>query len=89
MDDDVVVCRCEEVTAGAIRTAIGEGSTTVDEIKRLTRIGMGLCRGTTCLEQVARIIAEETGQPIAEIELPRSRPPVRPIAMELLADHSI
>lgn len=89
MDDDVVVCRCEEVTVGQIRVVVREGFVTVDQIKRLTRVGMGLCRGTTCLELVARIMAEETGKPVGELEMPRTRPPIRPIPMQYLANHSI
>ncbi|MEI3361442.1 MAG: (2Fe-2S)-binding protein [Oscillospiraceae bacterium] len=45
LDDDVLVCRCEEVTAGDIRRAIRAGATDVTQVKLRTRAGMGLCRG--------------------------------------------
>ena len=89
MEESLVVCRCEEITVGEIRAAVLDGARTVDEVKRLTRAGMGLCRGATCQEHVARIIAELTGDRSAQIDMPRVRAPVRPVSMESLATHSI
>ena len=69
LDDDVIVCRCEEITAGEIRKAIRKyHATTVTEVKRRVRAGMGLCQGRTCGKLVSRIIAEETGKKMSEIQ---------------------
>lgn len=47
--DDTVVCRCEEVTAGAVRAAVDElGAGDVRTVKLLTRAGMGWCQGRIC-----------------------------------------
>ncbi|MEV8456748.1 NAD(P)/FAD-dependent oxidoreductase [Streptomyces sp. NPDC052095] len=47
--DDTEVCRCEEVTAGRIRTACTElGAGDTRTAKLLTRAGMGWCQGRTC-----------------------------------------
>lgn len=78
-DNDVIICRCQEVTKGEIRQAIAEGAFTVDGVKRRTRGGMGLCQGKTCQRLIARIIAEETGIPLAQILPGTVRPPVRPL----------
>ncbi len=43
-DDDLIVCRCEEITKGEIRKAIHEGMRTMTEIRRFLRPGMGLCQ---------------------------------------------
>lgn len=43
-DNAIIVCRCEDVTLGEIRKAIREGATTLDEVKRITRAGMGPCK---------------------------------------------
>ncbi|MEU9914154.1 NAD(P)/FAD-dependent oxidoreductase [Streptomyces sp. NPDC051001] len=52
--DDTVVCRCEEVTGGAIREAVGElGAGDVRTVKLLTRAGMGWCQGRVCGPAVA------------------------------------
>ncbi len=78
-DDDIVICRCQEVTKGEIRQAIAEGAATVNGVKRRTRAGMGLCQGKACQRLVARIIAEETVKPLAAIHPGTVRPPVRPL----------
>ena len=47
-DDNMLVCRCEEVTKGEIRKAIHDGIFTMEEMRRYLRSGMGLCQGQTC-----------------------------------------
>ncbi|MFD5540773.1 FAD-dependent oxidoreductase [Streptomyces sp. NPDC127079] len=52
--DDTVVCRCEEVTGGAVRRAVTElGAGDVRTVKLLTRAGMGWCQGRMCGTAVA------------------------------------
>ncbi len=80
------ICRCEEVTAEEIKEAIRNGATTMNEVKRWTRAGMGLCQGKMCSKNVARILAEETGQ-FPEQVLPSTfRQPVRPVRIDVLSD---
>ncbi len=87
MKDQHLICRCEEVTAVEIRQAVRDGADTIAGVKRRTRAGMGLCQGHTCSKLVARIIAEETGKPLAEILPATVRPPVRPLTVKIfLAD---
>lgn len=76
MEDKTIVCRCEDLTLGEIRELIQEGFTTLDEIKRITRAGMGPCQGKTCGQIIAREIATATGQRMEEILLPTHRPPI-------------
>ena len=84
--DEMIVCRCEEVTAGEIRRAIREhGARTVTEVKRRVRSGMGLCQGRTCSKLTMKILAEETGRMSEEISPATSRPPVRPVTFGELA----
>ena len=82
--EDVIICRCQEVTRQEIIDAIADGATTVDGVKRRTRAGMGLCQGKTCERLVARIIAEQTGRPMSEIMPPKSRIPVRPVKIGII-----
>ncbi|MCD6508205.1 (2Fe-2S)-binding protein [Candidatus Poribacteria bacterium] len=81
---DLLICRCEEVSLSEILEAIKEGARTIDEIKRRTRAGMGLCQGKTCRRLIAQILARETGQPIKDILPSTFRPPVRPIQLGVL-----
>lgn len=48
LTDETVVCRCEEVSAGAIRTARADGAHDHRQVKQLTRAGMGWCQGRMC-----------------------------------------
>ena len=80
-----IICRCEEITEQEIRDAIRKFNLgTVDEVKRLTRAGMGLCQGRTCTSLLEKIIAEETNKKVNELLPPSKRPPVRPIKIEFL-----
>ena len=88
MKDDVIICRCEDVTYGEIVDAIERGLTTTEEIKRILRCGMGPCQGRTCTRLIARIIAEKTGRNVGEIEYPAVRPPTRPVEIGILAGGS-
>jgi NAD(P)H-nitrite reductase large subunit len=85
-DEDVVVCRCEEVIRSEILQAIYDGARTVSGVKRRTRAGMGLCQGRICGRFVAKIIAMETKQPIEVVVPATHRPPVRPITLGILAN---
>lgn len=84
-DWELIICRCEEISRGEILRAIQEGARTVEEVKRATRAGMGLCQSRSCLRAVQKILAEETGQALSEITPARYRPPVRPISLGVLA----
>jgi len=85
-DDDLVICRCEEITRGEIKDAIRNGIQTLNGIKRITRAGMGLCQGQTCQRLVARILTEELGLAAADIDPTTARGPVRPLRLEVFAN---
>jgi bacterioferritin-associated ferredoxin len=84
-DDDLVICRCEEVTKGEIKEAIRNGMRTLNGVKRITRAGMGLCQGQTCQRLVSQILAEELGIPPVEVEPTTTRAPVRPVRFSVFA----
>jgi len=79
--DLVVICRCEDVTLDEIRDLIARGYTTVEEIKRITRCGMGPCQGRTCRQLVLAEIARATGKDIASVAPGRFRPPTKPVRL--------
>lgn len=84
-DDDMLVCRCEEVTVSEIKQAIRDGARDVTGVKRRTRAGMGLCQGRTCEKLVQAILRQELGETPAQIGKSTPRPPVRPITFGSLA----
>jgi NADPH-dependent 2,4-dienoyl-CoA reductase/sulfur reductase-like enzyme len=82
LTDDTVLCRCEEVTVGDVRRAIGEGASTVSAIRMLTRAGMGRCQGRMCGAPVAELLARQLDQPVASVGQATPRPPVVPIPLQ-------
>jgi bacterioferritin-associated ferredoxin len=85
-EDDLIICRCEGVNLRQIQSAIKlSGAQTVNQVKKLTRAGMGLCQGRTCAKSVESILDSE-GQSPPGTEPYQARPPVRGIAVAVLAN---
>jgi len=84
-DDNIVICRCEDITLSEIRDLIAQGYHTIDEIKRVSRAGMGPCQGRTCRQLIARELAAALGVPIEQVEMPTFRPPSRPVLLSTIA----
>jgi NADPH-dependent 2,4-dienoyl-CoA reductase/sulfur reductase-like enzyme len=87
--DDTVVCRCEELTAGTIRSAAKTGNPDPNQIKAITRAGMGPCQGRQCGYTVAHILAAAQRKPVESIEFYRIRPPLKPLTFGELASLDI
>lgn len=84
-DDATVVCRCEEVTAGAVRAAARLGATGPNQAKAYLRCGMGACQGRLCGATVAALIERERGLAPGTAGLTRPRAPYKPITVAALA----
>lgn len=83
--DDLIVCRCEEVTKGEIRRAVHAGLCTTNEVKRWLRCGMGLCQGQTCQRNFQGIIARELKMAPSQIGHITGRSPARPATIATMA----
>ena len=57
--DDAIICRCERITAGEIKATIRKGVRDINQLKALTRAGMGACGSKTCRPMIWRIFQEE------------------------------
>ncbi|MDB4516190.1 FAD-dependent oxidoreductase [Crocinitomicaceae bacterium] len=84
-DEDTVICRCEEVTCGALRNAMAQGAQDMGSLKRLTRAGMGRCQGRYCGTFVARMLSEQLQRPLSEKEYNVPQAPLKPIPLSVLA----
>jgi NADPH-dependent 2,4-dienoyl-CoA reductase/sulfur reductase-like enzyme len=84
-DDDVIACRCEEVSVGRIRQAARLGASGPNQLKAFTRCGMGPCQGRICGPVVGAVIADTLGKLIAEIGTLRARAPFKPVTLGSLA----
>ncbi|MGB6106034.1 MAG: FAD/NAD(P)-binding oxidoreductase [Pusillimonas sp.] len=84
--DEVFVCRCEEVTAGALRSYVALGCHGPNQTKSFSRCGMGPCQGRQCGLSVTEIIAEERGVEPGTVGYFRIRPPVKQVKLGELAE---
>jgi bacterioferritin-associated ferredoxin len=73
------ICRCEDLTLDRVDAVIAEGKSTLNDVKRHTRAGMGRCQGVYCLSEVRRLLDEAGLDPMTQ------RPPARQIRLDTLA----
>lgn len=83
--DKTIICRCSDVTLGEIRGLIKKGYTSFDDIKRITRIGMGPCQGKTCGMLVLREISKLTNKKLDELSPQTTRPLTIGVKLEDIA----
>lgn len=84
--NDIVVCRCMDISEQEIREAIHHGARSFDAVKRVTRAGMGLCQGRTCQHLIERLIIQETQASATDLPPLSVRPPLRPTKLTVIAN---
>jgi len=82
--DDALVCLCERVSVGEIRALIRQGVTDMNQIKAVTRAGMGSCGAKTCDTLIKQVFREE-GIPPQTITPNTKRPVFVEIPLGILA----
>jgi bacterioferritin-associated ferredoxin len=73
------ICRCEDLTLEQVEAVIAAGKSTLNDVKRHTRLGMGRCQGVYCLSEVRCLLDEAGLDPMTQ------RPPARQIRLDSLA----
>jgi NADPH-dependent 2,4-dienoyl-CoA reductase/sulfur reductase-like enzyme len=82
LPDDVLLCRCEAVTAGALRRAAADfGAADVNRLKALTRIGMGRCQGRFCGPAATEALSAMLDVDVEEVGRLRGQAPVKPLPL--------
>ena len=83
-----IICHCEDISLEELLSAIEQGYTDIESIKRYTGIATGPCQGKCCLIQTLRVLLSypdaaegEAGRP-PEVTLPTIRQPVLPMRIE-------
>jgi NADPH-dependent 2,4-dienoyl-CoA reductase/sulfur reductase-like enzyme len=80
LPDDMLLCRCEAITAGELRrTATELGAPELNRAKAFSRIGMGRCQGRFCGLAAAEVLAAALGVPIDQVGRLRGQAPVKPL----------
>ncbi|GKT19942.1 NAD(P)/FAD-dependent oxidoreductase [Acidovorax sp. SUPP2522] len=86
LTDATIICRCENVSAGALSGFVSSGGFDLNQFKSETRCGMGPCQGRMCGQTLAIAMSAASGEdPSSATAPPRSRPPVRPVRLDELA----
>jgi NADPH-dependent 2,4-dienoyl-CoA reductase/sulfur reductase-like enzyme len=85
--DDTLVCRCEEVSFGALcRTAESTASTSLRSLKLSTRAGLGICQGRVCGRSLEQLIARRLpGNTLGDVVSTDRRPLAIPLRLGELA----
>lgn len=88
LPDAVTLCRCENITVGAVRAAMAKalGPVEVNRVKAMTRCGMGRCQGRVCGPALQEIVAAGAGQGGEGAGRLRGQAPVKPIALAAAAE---
>jgi NADPH-dependent 2,4-dienoyl-CoA reductase/sulfur reductase-like enzyme len=84
-EGDVVVCRCEEVTARQVVDAAKLGCSGPNQMKAFLRCGMGPCQGRMCGLTVCELLARESGTPVRELGYYTLRFPTKPLTLAEIA----
>lgn len=87
-DDSTVVCRCEEQTLGQLKEGFEQGARGPNELKGMTRCGMGPCQGRQCGHTVSELLAQWRGIPVGDVGYYRLRSPMRLLNLEELGHFS-
>ncbi|MBZ6076788.1 NAD(P)/FAD-dependent oxidoreductase [Microvirga sp. WGZ8] len=82
---NTIVCRCEEISAGQIRSSVDAGAIGPNQMKVFLRTGMGPCQGRLCGLTVTELIANERGVGPNEVGYYRLRFPIKPLRLSELA----
>ena len=78
--DETVICRCENVTAGDIRTMVRDRNCQeMNQLKAHCRSGMGRCQGRVCGTAIRELLAYETRQSSDAVGRIRAQSPLKPI----------
>jgi len=58
-EDETIICRCERVSLGEVRRAIRGGMRDLNQLKAVTRAGMGACGSKTCSALLLNVFRSE------------------------------
>jgi NADPH-dependent 2,4-dienoyl-CoA reductase/sulfur reductase-like enzyme len=85
IEDHVVLCRCEQVSAGDLRGVSGVlGARDINRAKAYCRIGMGRCQGRLCGPAAAEVMAAALGVSVDSVGRFHGQPPVKPVPVAAL-----
>ncbi|MFC4275933.1 FAD-dependent oxidoreductase [Achromobacter aloeverae] len=83
--DDVLLCRCEEISVVEARAAAQAcGIQEMNRLKALSRVGMGLCQGRMCQVGAAEFLSHACSRGIGQVGRLRAQAPIKPLPLGCL-----
>lgn len=79
-----ILCHCEDITLEELRSAVKQGYSDLETIKRYTGIGTGKCQGKCCLVQLIKELARIKGEKPSSF--PTIRQPVLPLRINEIVE---
>ena len=78
-EEEIIICRCEDITLKDIEDAIHKGYGDIESLRRYLKLGTGPCQGKTCIPLTEKILARELRKRVSEVGNPTARPPETPV----------
>jgi len=85
---DIIICRCEDVSLEDLHHVLKEGYKSIEEIKRILRVGMGSCQGNTCNLLVQREVAKFYKLPLKEVKPQKVRPLISGVKLKSIVEQT-
>jgi bacterioferritin-associated ferredoxin len=85
---DIIICRCEDVSLDELHNILDEGYKSIEEIKRILRVGMGACQGNTCNLLVQREVAKYYNIPLNEVKPQKVRPLITGVKLKSIVENA-
>jgi hypothetical protein len=82
---ETIICRCEEVALAEVQQALEQEARDLQAVKLFTRLGMGSCQGRNCAPAMGPYVCCATGRTPEQVGRINARPPVKPVALGVLA----
>lgn len=84
--ENMIICRCEEVTYKQIQSTLEQHQCSARELKLRTRAGMGFCGGRTCRIALERMLESSSGNSNAHAIPLKYQPPIRPVSFGIVGE---
>jgi sarcosine oxidase subunit alpha len=81
-----ILCACEDVLLPELEDASALGYRGLEEVKRYTGVGTGVCQGRFCLPDAILLLSALERRPPSEVGYIRQRPPVLPTPLGAWAE---
>lgn len=82
---DIIMCRCEDIDYEQLHHYLDQGFTTFEDLKRLLRVGMGPCQGSTCIHLIQKEISKYLNVPMEQVPTHKVRPLIVGVPIEDIA----